>query len=98
MLAAITLLIPVFFLISCKKDTEDTGETLPDFGTCVSTPPSGGMSMSTDGKYTYQTHEGGKIVIDHDLSLIISSEEYPGFSLQYWGRHRAARLLIIMKT
>jgi len=79
------ILIMMIFSLSCKKKPKNVPEELPVFGSCEVVAPVGGMSLSPDGGFIYQTSGGGKIVINHDLSLIISHKDYAGFSLEFWG-------------
>lgn len=74
------LLLAILFITgSCKKEkTEDNG--------CISTVPTGQLSFSDPaGPFTFKTSDGGTIVIDLALSVVIMHDDYPGFKIGLWG-------------
>jgi hypothetical protein len=81
-LAVLTCLTLVIFVFSsCSKDEPDEEK-----GCDPGLPVSGNLRFSSgDGQYQYRTSGGGLISIRLDNSILISHEEYAGFSLELWG-------------
>ena len=84
-LSALMALLTMMTVVSCKKETSDPPDDTPIFGTCTAVTPTGRFSIETDGKFTYYTSGGGKIVIDHALDITVTHEDYPGFFIDFWG-------------
>lgn len=81
--AAGSLLLALFAIVSCKKNTE---EEKPVFGTCKSVAAKGHLTYSSaTNTYKYTTSGGGHIEIKPELTIIISHDDYPGFSIELWG-------------
>jgi hypothetical protein len=78
----LTLLI---LFSACKKD-KDTEEQLPVLGRCEAVSPAGTLaSGSADELFNYKTAGGGRISIYLNKSIRITHDDYPGFSLEFWG-------------
>lgn len=79
--SAIYLMICLLLLSlpACKKENEN----VPD---CASVAPTGHLTYKdASGPYTFRTNSGGTIVIDVDLSIAITHDDYPGFKIALWG-------------
>lgn len=81
---AVGILVPgLFAILSCKKNTE---EEKPVFGTCKSVAAKGRLTYSSATNiYNYTTSGGGHIEIKPELSIIISHDNYAGFTIELWG-------------
>lgn len=67
---------------SCHKSSEEKSP----FGTCKQVAPQGHLSYSAStNTYTFRTHGGGTVKIDLGGTINISDDNYPGFTLEFWG-------------
>lgn len=66
-------------LTSCKK-TEGGDDPCGPVAA-----PQGRLVAETNGVYSFKTSGGGKIRIDLYSTILISHDDYPGFSLELWG-------------
>lgn len=83
------LLFALVAIASCKKSKEE--EEKPVFGTCKTVAATSHLSYSSaTNVYTYTTHGGGHIKIQPEISITITHDEYPGFSIDLWGSVAAA--------
>lgn len=74
----------ILCMASCKKNSGE--EPLPVFGTCQAVPAKGHLSYTNPGgPYTFRTNGGGTITISELGQIIIKHDNYPGFSIEFWG-------------